>query len=49
MKDYLFLGDSQISFKYKLKEGVTYRKTSKVMEKMNSEWLQKKEDRIAEL
>lgn len=49
MKEYLFLGDSQISFKYKLKEGVTYRKTCRVMEKMSGEWLKQKEERIAEL
>lgn len=43
------MGDSQISFKYKLKEGVTFRKTCKVMEKMNNEWLKQRDDRIAEL
>lgn len=49
LKEYLFLGDAQISFKYKLKEGVTYRKTCRTMEKMNGEWLKQKDERIAEL
>lgn len=43
LKDFLFLGDAQISFKYKLKEGVTYRKTCRTMEKMSNEWLRQKD------
>lgn len=49
LKDFLFLGDAQLSFKYKLKEGVTYRKACRTMEKMSSEWLRQKDERISEL
>jgi hypothetical protein len=49
LKDFLFMSDSEISFKYKLKEGVTYRKTCKIMERINNDWLEKKNVKITEL
>lgn len=43
------MNDADISLKYKLKEGVTYKKVCKTMEKMNIDWLNKKDQHIAEL
>lgn len=49
LKDFLFLNDPELGLKYRLKEGVSYRKTVRTMEKTSTEWLQQKSKRIEEL
>lgn len=39
LKDFLFLNDNDMSNKYKLKEGITYRKACKNIDRITSQWL----------
>lgn len=49
LKDFLFLNDNDISNKYKLKEGITLRKACKNIDKINSQWIEKHEQKITQL
>lgn len=49
LKDFLFLNDNDIGNKYKLKEGITYRKACKNIDRINLQWIEKKEERISQL
>jgi cell shape-determining protein MreC len=49
LRPFLFLADPETSLKYRLKEGVSLKKALKAVEKTNAEWLQVRDQRIAEL
>jgi hypothetical protein len=49
LRPFLFLADSDLCLKYRLKEGVSLRKALRAVERANAEWLQQRDARIGEL
>mgnify|MGYP000922370030 FL=1 len=49
LKDYLFLNDAEISQKYKIREGCTYKKAIKLLDKFHCNVVVNKDQQIDDL